>query len=325
MSKVTSKKVLFSVDGFDVLEDTLYKVKQKKDPNAPIEMQEKGYSKYPGTGDTIKCPYSQQGKVYDAGFESSSRMYLQETTAQKNKIVKERRNAILLPYLQSQSLDEDRFRPSSTEDWDEFRVELNEDKVFRTNDVVSLMELYIALISRSIVPPNGEVYDYKYDGANFVLESSKIKTNAETENKLLKMEATSAFSKLIKDKDACIDIFVYLGFKELTNSSGDPEIMLRYFESKVLNTIAGIENFIEAVDKYNESDEGRAEIVINRIITKNLIAKNNDFGRDQGKVIFKNTVLGANEKESAKMLVENVNYSDTKSDIMFNYDNKKTK
>lgn len=325
MKKTTNNKVLFSVDGFDVLDNTIYRVKQKLDDTAPKEMQEKGYSKYPGAPTTAKCPFILRGNVYNTGFELSSAMYLNITDSkEKKRIVDERRKNVLEPFLVYQGLDDSHYKPSSIEEWDEVRVEISEDRVFRTNDVKDVMDLYISLISNTIIPPNVNIYDYKYSNSNFILESSKVKTKVETDNKVTKYEATSLFSRLLKDSVACVDVFVYLGYKELSNSSGNVEVMARYFEDKILNSLTSTETFIEVVNKYYDSEEGKSEIVINRIISNNLKMRNKDFGKEQGLILFKNNELGRSEKEAAEVLITNVNMKDIMEDILFNYDNKKS-
>lgn len=321
MSK--ENNTLFSVNGFNVLENTTYRLRSKKDPSAPAEMQEMGYSKYPGTGTIARCNFNKDssgGGVYDSGFDMSSRLYLKLSEAEKKKVVKERKDNVLDPFLNMKGLDNTRYKSSSFEDWDSFLVDLREDRVFNTSDYLHRMELYIALVTNSIVPPGANEYDYKYDGASFVLESSKVKTKKETENKKLKLKAAANFNSLLeKKKSSLIDILVYLGFDELSRTTGDEDVLISYLENKVQKSGEMTEMFNELAEKVTDQ-EGEAEVKVNKLIINAFKTKNTNFAKEGGKIFYKGSELGKTEKEAAKHLVENKNMANTLSEILFDLD-----
>ena len=314
----SDKKVLFSVNGFEVTDNTIYKLRQKKDPSAPEEMQEKGYSKYPGSSDTIKCPFLQDGNVYDTGFEESSRLYVNITDSkERTRIVKQRKDNVLKPFLNLKGISEDRYKPSSLEDWDNFGIPLDTLRSFRTNDVKERMELYVGLIKGSIVPPNDDEYDYKYDGANFVLESSEIKVKTETSNKLLKTKASAMYYQMmVNRKESLADVLVYLGNTELYKSTGDDTVLLTYLENKILNSTQSTERFLELYDKV-EDEKGAMELQVHRKIVKAIKTKDKDFAKEGGKIVYKTSPLGKTEKEASKHLVENTNMRNSLEEILF--------
>jgi len=316
---MSDKKILFSLPcGFEITDNTVYKLRQKKDPSAPEEMQEKGYSKYPGSSDTIKCPFLKDGNVYDTGFEETSRLYVNISEAkERTKIVKQRRDNVLKPFLNLKGISDDRFKPSSIEDWDNFGVPLDTLRSFRTNDVKERMELYLALIGYSVVPPNEDEYDYKYDNANFVLESSEIKVKAETSNKLEKTKASAMYYQMMMNrKEALADILVYLGNTELYKSTGDDTVLLTYLDNKILNSTQSTERFLELYEK-SEEEKGALELQVHRKIIKAMKLKDKDFAKEGGKLIYKNSLIGQTEKEASRYLVENTNMANTLEEILF--------
>lgn len=315
----SNKNILFTLsNGFAITDNTVYKLRQKKDPSAPEEMQEKGYSKYPGSSDTIKCQFLRDGNVYDTGFEESSRMYVNiQDTKEKTKIVKQRKDNVLKPFLNLKGLDVDRYKPSSLEDWDNFSILLDTNRSFRTNDVKERMELYIALTGYSIVPPNEDEYDYKYDNANFVLESSEIKVKAETSHKLEKTKASAMYYQMMtSNKEGLADILVYIGNTELYKSTGDDTVLLTYLENKILNSTQSTERFLEAYDKFQE-EKGAVELKVHRKIVKAIKLKDKEFAKEGGKLIYKNSPIGQTEKEASKYLVENTNMENALEEILF--------
>lgn len=306
-------KVLFSINDFKIMDNATYRLKQKKDSSAPNEMQEKGFSKYPGTGTTVKCRFL--GEVYDTGFDSNSPMYNDVDSA--SKISKQRKDNVLLPYLKMLGLDETRYKMSSFKDWDSFRVELSDDKVFRTANIRDRLELYIALVSNSVVPSGKEEFEYIYDGADYVLESSLVSTKAETDNKRTRMKVTSDFNAFMEmgNPDVLIDILVYLGFNELSSIKRiDDELLITYLDNKILTSISRSEQFLE-LSKKSETNDGKKELSLHRTILNSLKSKDVDFAKDGGNIIYKGTELGRTEKEAAKMLVENKNLENLKFEI----------
>lgn len=311
------KNELFEVDGFKVYDNTTYRLRQKKDDNAPQEMQQMGLSKYPGAPTYVKCRFLTNGNVYDTGFEPSSRLYLHYTkpTEVKN-IIKQRRENVLKPFLTMNGLDEDRFRPSSLEDWDNFLVELDTEVTFNTNDYKKRMELYIGLIRKAIVPPNADEFDYKYDNANFVLEYSENKRKVSTENKLLKLKASGRFTTLLEEnQEGLLDILVYLGAEELCQYKGSVDALIAYLDKVVLKTIATTELF---VSKYTElgTEDGANELRAYRLITKGLKRKDKRFAEESGKVYFNQTVIGNTRKDAANQLATNKNHAELLDELL---------
>lgn len=312
------KKVLFTVKNFDVTDNTVYRLRQKKDPSAPEEMQEKGYSKYPGSSTTIRCHFLKDGGVYDTGFEESSRLYVHLTDPkERTRIVKQRRDNVLKPFLNLRGISDDRYKGSSIEDWDDFKIHLDTIRSFRTNDIKERMELYIGLVHGNIVPPGEDEYSYEYDGADFVLESTEIKTKSDTSAKLTKMEAQANYFQLMKSRpDSLLDILVYLGHPELYKAKADDSIFLNYLESKILNSVQATERFLEAYDLLS-TDEGEIELKLHRIIIREFKNKNKDFAKDGGQIIYKGSPIGKTEKEASKFLAENKNMETSREELLF--------
>jgi hypothetical protein len=309
-----SKNILFSVDGFSVLENTVYRVKPKKDFNVPEEMQRKGYNKYPGSPHFI-C-LNATGNVYDTGFEKTDKQYVSHRNEIKEEIVKQRRSNVLVPYLQSLGFSEERFRSSSFEDWDEVKVRVDELRTFNTNNVKDTLELYVCLISGSIVPPEANEFDSKYDGAYFKLLDTKTSRKREDESVELKMRVTSNFYMLYEnDIERLINILVGMGYTELYRGRADKSVLIQYLDSKILKSTSKKNEFLELFD-LSKSENGKDELKLFRILFLAYRTKHNDFGRGDGFLTYKGEVLGRNEKETAEMLANNNNYEDMRISIL---------
>ena len=310
--------VLFSVGGCEILNNTIYKLRFKKDYSVPEEMQKQGYSKYPGTTSTVKCPV--YGEIYDTGFEESSRQYFNVEDKNIKKEVTQRRKNVLLPFLKMKGLTEDSFKPSSFGDWDDYRVSLDETRIFRTQDINDRMALYVCLIGRSIVPMGKEDTDFYYEGAKYVLQTTVDNLKRTTDSMKNKTRATASFYNLIEnDKETLVDVLVYMGCKELRNGNVDEAVLYHYLDNFILKTVAKTEDFIESSVRV-EDESGKEEIKLYRLISNAIRKKNKNFAKDGNDIIYKGESLGKSLKDVANMLSTNENYENVKDEIILDLD-----
>lgn len=310
------ERVLFTVEDVDIYDNTIYRLKFKKDLGVPEEMQVKGYSRYPGANVTTKCGVFKD--KYETGFEESSRIYAHYTDYTTKKAeVNQRRDNVLIPYLEFNGMSENDVKPTSYDFWDSYTISLDDMKTFNTANVDERFELYIALVSKAIVPSSAWEMSYKYDTASYTLESNKSKVKKGTNTIKLKARATSLFETLVSKKpNSVVDILVYSGDKSLHKSKFDEDVMYAILENRILKTISATEEFIELAEKVLESNAGETEIKVNRIIESALITKNSNFGKNGIIILYKGQELGNGTKDSARLLVTNENYADILSEIV---------
>jgi len=309
------KKLLFSVDGFEVYSDSEYRVEKKIDRSAPAELVKLGSGKYPGATDTVVCPFNQHGGVYDTGFYDASPMYFDTDVNDTSETVKARVENVLKPFLRIRGFSHnDKFTPSDWVSWDSFLIELRELDVFNTRNPDDVMKLYIALVGKKLSPPDFEESS-EYASANFKVINLNENVEKKSTHSLKLKEADGIFITLLRnDRDKLMDVLSYIERVNVPDSPSDHTLDV-IFEEFVKPSTNSLDKFFEVYEK-TATEDGATEIKLHRIIQVALRLKDKDYTSLRGSISYKGKEIGKSAKDAASNLVKLKELSDTSDEII---------
>lgn len=297
------KEVLFEFMGAKIYKDTLYRVSNRLDYNAPESWINQGLSKAPGTGDTASCRYDDRNQRYDTGFELHSSRYLSVADGVKVSIVETLKENIVKPFLAVTGKDESFLGSFNNETWDNYIVSFNELTSFNTADPRQAMELYISISSGKLVPKktkdvNLEVEPY-FDSASYYVYSGAEEFEYNSAVTANRFESIASFYDLAKnDTDTLAKVLVYIGTNVLSTSSKGE--LISVFEKFVEPNGTKIASFGRAV-KLLEEETGRLELDIYYALKTNSV-RDPKLVKKKGSISYDGYVFGTTIPEAAKKL-----------------------
>lgn len=146
---MSDSKVLITVNNLDIKSNSIYKIENKPDMNAPSGYREMGTTKLPseGIGNSVPCRFvvndHNTGKgVYDTGLYIGSPCFKGKGEKEQERVVADLREHIVKPYeaLHGMAILDHK----NLSFWDNFSVDLWEGRFFNTSNVEDLLDLYIA-------------------------------------------------------------------------------------------------------------------------------------------------------------------------------------
>lgn len=288
---MAKKNILFTVNGYDILENTIYTVTDKIDYSAPAGFIEFGVSKVPGTGDTACCPYNLTSMAYDHGFSELCPMYQNEDIKVVRTKVKTLISSVLTPFCRRNSKrEEELYSVNESPFWDSYIVGFNEDSKFNTGDPTQAFNLYIAILSGKL-SPKGEENKPKYADSAYLVDSIEIRTKRHSTAIINKQTAVFNFMTLSKDITKAKAILMYSGIN--AEYTTDQESLSILFEDRIVTKPEKIKEFNDNVDFFNESDENELQIYLYRHLTN--LKKDN-----KSKLVVSKTGISYNDVEIGK-------------------------
>lgn len=173
----TEKTVLIEINGLVIKTNSVYKVTNKPDPNAPSGFIKEGTTKLPsaGIGNSVPVRFEITNKakgtgVFDTGLYAESPCYSTEDLKKVKEKVDILNKAIVEPYERKHGRG---ILNHKNEDfWQDFGVDLFEGRYFVTSNVDDLLDLYIAMSGFELAPKTKEG-DPRFNEAQFCIEDKE--------------------------------------------------------------------------------------------------------------------------------------------------------
>jgi len=254
-----------------------YALDPKPDPSAPKGL--KDYTKLPFAGNTTtECIFfHEEARRYDTCFYKES---LSLTSAVPD--VKERENLVNIYEKHIKKPYEEKFyknlEPSEGNTfWQDYRIEIYENKQFDTNDTQDLLDLFLLLWSGAICEKDERNPQFRKT-ASYVINSSENQKNKEKEKTKERKTAWKIFDSLIDaDRDKLNLTLQWMGEDDQSNVDGEDLSSIYYnvinLQEKGLDFAT---RFNIAVKEY-ETPEGLEKMeyfyAINRLLKKRVIKK----------------------------------------------------
>lgn len=302
MSK--SSNILTSINELDIKKDSIYKITNRLDMNAPSGYRNAGTTKLPsdGVGNSIPCKFVIRNHdtgdgVFDTGLYIESPMYRDVDKAKVKRIVKELKEVIVEPYESKYGVGT--LDHTNTEFWDTFNVDLFDGRFLNTGNIDDLLDLFIAMVGAELTP-KGFRGDPRFISADYmIIDKDKVKSAAEERNSS-KIDAIGAFSYLLKaKKPLLLNVLRYIGgasgVDKETNDSTLKSIFAQWIEVNPLHA----NKFNDAIEFVEETRGAQIISIYGRL--DKLMRKNKFVSRSEssGMIEFSGTVIGTDLRDAA--------------------------
>lgn len=312
-----NKDVLFTIDGFQVVNNATYLIVDKKDADAPTGFVDAGVSKLPSDGvdESFGVRYVRTTGtkgIWDTGFYDYSPCHADLSDAERKIVVKALVDNVLKPYKKTTG-DEEAFDQKNNKFFDELRFKVSSGKVFNTSDPISRMELYFAIRAYQVAPKGSEG-DSKYREASYVLYDTAKNVKQKDEKNLLFFEAVGVFTKLWENSpEKLITILTWLGFKLAKNP--DKGTLVSIFTDYLQGSYDKTKAFLDIVEE-SDTTLGFDKLAIFRKL-KEVHTKSTKIRKSPSGVYFYDDVeVGGDLKASAENIAKNKDLAAVKRAIL---------
>lgn len=323
--EMPTKKLLAVVSGMSIYSDSIYVVTGKPDESAPTGFQERGISKvpFPGNGIVSPCPWDKNLGVYDTGFFDKSICYKGMSKAEVETEVKRRVENILNPYEDATGRD---IHQKNFDFWDTFRVKCYDGRLFYTNDMNDLFDLYIA-IQGKVLTPKDEDGNPDFQGSLYCVEDKTTAVDVRKQRMIDKSEITYEFMSMLKGEDSerqkIFDLLLYLDI--IHSVEMDPNMVQYIFSNWIEQKNTHIDMYKEARNRFLVDDEENgAQIIKFHRMIKEMIYSGAIQVNSSG-MMFRGEDIGSDAISAAIQVVENKDFIQSKADIIDAYTTMKEK
>lgn len=303
-------EILFTIHDFNIRRDALYQVIPKLDSEAPEGFKEHKTSKIinPDIANSVPGAIFDRTKgIWDTGFyvESSALTRAIPNITERTKLVKDLEKYIVKPIETLQGKDSLSPRPDNNKYWDEFQVYVAKDKIFNTAKPEELLQLYLILLHKQVIPSHLESHpEYKTSSAQYCIVDKDDAIDRRLQFEMETMEANGIFYDLMKNKKS--DLVMLLDYVGLPVSGENPDntVLTSMFNRYLKDKTDGYQNskvFINAYKKFSTED-GENEVYFHSKLRK-LFVKGKVKQR-KNEIWFDDQYLGNSFKLAAAKVME---------------------
>lgn len=316
----STKRLLASVGGLDIYSDSVYVITGKKDEGAPTGFQERGIAKapFPGNKTVTQCSWDKYLKVYDTGFFPHSMCYKGMSKESAANEMRKRCDNIKAPYEEASGED---LSQSNLDFWDSKTVHCYDGRLFYTNDVNDLLDLYLAVLSKTLTPKEEDGSPI-YSNSLYCVEDKTTAVDIRKQRQIDKMNIISDFMIMLKSKDSekqkLMDLLLYMDVIHTTEI--DPEAAQYVFSNWIESKNTNVDAFKEAKSRFldkSENDNGPHIISFNRMIKE--MSYGGVITVDSSGLVFGGQTIGGDSISAATAIVENKEFLQLKSELLDAY------
>lgn len=321
-----TKRLLASVGGLDIYSDSVYVITGKMDESAPTGFQERGIAKapFPGNKTITQCSWDKFIKVYDTGFFPRSMCYKGWDKDKIAQEVRKRCDNIKAPFEEASGMD---LFQGNLDFWDTKTVACYDGRLFYTNDVNDLLDLYIAVQSKALTPKE-EDGNPLYSNSLYCVEDKTTAVDVKKQRQIDKMNIIHDFMTMLQgsasEKQKLTDLLLYLDI--IHTSELDPAMIQYIFTNWIEDKNTNIDFFKDAKKRFVDQDDkhvGPQIISFNRMI-KEMI-NGGVIGIDSSGLVFGGETIGADTISAAAAIVEDKGLLQVKAQIVEAYSKMKAK
>lgn len=316
----STKRLLAEVSGMKIYSGSVYVITGKSDITAPDGFQEKGISKAPFIGNRtiVPCPYDTQLRVFDTGFYPSSKCFKGMSESEKKEELDRRIRNIKNPYEEATEQD---LSQGNVDFWDTITVKNYDSRLFYTDDIYDLFDLYISLQSK-LLTPKDEEGNPDFQKSMYCVEDKTTAVDIKKQRQLDKTEIIFQFMSMLRGSDIqkqnIKDLLMYL---DIISSVRLEDSMIQYsFTNWIEQKNTNIDDYKDAYRRFisdNQEDRGPQIIAFHRMIKEMVysgVLKIESTG-----IIFMGTSLGPDYITAAMSVVDNKDMLEYKALILEEY------
>lgn len=303
-----SAEILFTIHEFNVRKDALYQVMPKMDSEAPDGFKDYKTTKVINPDISNLLPgaiFDRSKNAWDTGFYVDSRALMKAVpnVTERTKLVKDLDKLIVKPIEAMQGKDRLSAKPDNNAYWDNFVVDVAKDKIFNTEKPEELLQLYLLLLHKQIIPSHLESHpEYKMSGAQYSIVDKEDAVDRKLQTEMETMEANGLFYGMMNTKKP--DLLMLLDYLGLP-VSGDPDnsVLVSMFSRFLKDKTDGFQNakmFIKGHKKFMTED-GENEVYFHSKL-KQLFTKGKVKQR-KGEIWFEDEMIGNSFKLAAAAIL----------------------
>lgn len=324
-SDYSGKRLLANVSGMSIYSDSVYVVTGKMDESAPSGFQEVGISKapFPGNKTISSCSWDKYLHVYDTGFFENSMCYKGMPKKEREDEVALRCRNIKEPFEEAtgENLDQSNFSF-----WDRVQADCYDGRLFYTNDVRDLFDLYISLLSK-VLTPKEEDGNPEFQNSLYCVEDKTTAVDVKKQRQIDKSEIIFNFMSMLggtnMEQRKIKDLLLYLDV--IHSSDLDPSMIRYMFLNWIESKNTNIDAYKDAYNRFieDESEEGPEVIEYYRIMKEMAYSGRMQIGSSG--ISFENSIIGPDLVSASMALVRDKDLLELKSRISESYSEMKNK
>lgn len=307
--------LIIEIDGFKIRQNSIYKVVNKPDANAPSGLKAIGTTKIPSLGvqDTAGCRFDTRTGKWDHGFNSNCPCYSGKSSEEIQRTIDVLNDRIATPYQNQFTKGDEIISTNSAENfWTDYSFTIEDGKVFKTNDTKDLFDLYMAIRSYTLTPDN-QKGSPKYSNSDYVVIDKNLAVEHKKSQNTNKIDAITEFGILLKtDKTKLLHILYYMGSSFSDDAS---DVDLKSIFATITENSENVDYFMSII-KEAENKEGEERLYIYKKLK-------NSFNRDggvrkevNGSFTYKDVEIGADLKSAATKISNHKDFKSIKKELL---------
>lgn len=318
MAKAKEKDIKsIIVMGIEIEDNTVYEIVPKRPDNSAPDLYVKmGSEKHLNPNVSNLVSFVAVDGYWNTGFYPTSEAFRTMGLTPEEAEIKaeEYKKFIVEPMVRFDTRFEKLLTPSTDNHfYDGLMSNLYVGKQFNTKDPQQRLELYLAIIGLHLAPAGYRTQEEKERGlvdenhsafvtAQYAVEAKEKVRSVEQKRSTSKIVAIAKFHNLLtSNKKELVAILNYLGLK-FSAQETDDQISVRvlaWFDAHFDNC----EEFVEAIDKANESPEFKEELKIVDVLRHE---RGMNFMEKAGReYFFEGVYVGVEEKQIARTIARN--------------------
>jgi len=312
-------ELIIEIDGFKLKTNSIYKVVNKPDADAPSGLKALGTTKIPSDGvqDVAGCRYDVKKNKWDHGFNTNCPCYSGKEPREAQALVDILNEKIAQPYANTYvNSDQLIVTNSADEFWENYSYNLEDGKIFKTSDVKDLFDLYIALRSYSLTPSNKKGSP-KYRNSAYMIVDNNLAVEHKKSQNTLKIDAITEFGILLKtDKTKLLHVLYYMGHTFQEDAS---DIDLKNIFATLTDSPENVEYFMKVVEQ-SDKEGGEERLYLYRKLMDSYKRDTGVKKLPNGSFVYKDTEIGAELKTAAQRISIEEDFSSIKKEILLGSD-----
>lgn len=306
---MSKKEVIFEINGFQLKTNSIYKIADKFDAEAPSGFVEEGVTKLPseGVGNTVYCrfistnPSDPSVGIWDTGLYQQSPCYEDLEDDKISEQVAQLEKFIVKPFSKKYGAKVD-LDPNDDDFWNTKPVYLTAKRTFNTAKIDDLLELYIAMRNYSLTPKGSEG-DPAYSDSQYLIVDSDKNTEFKKNQASEEIDAYMHFGRILSESnDKLIKVLMYVGLN-VTNTM-DPDNLKYTFKEHLSTSKLNSAEFNKLCESLSDP-RVEDKITLYKVLVDKYKNGTNITRKSNGKFYFDNTEIG----ESLKNAAENISIS----------------
>jgi hypothetical protein len=313
-------ELLFSINGFDVYKNRMYRVDDKRDGDAPSGFVKAGVSKLPS--DDIDesfhfryttDPGSQLG-LWDTGFYKNSPCYRGLDEKEADVIAKQRVKTVLKPY-QSAIGSPMALENQNQESLDKTSWKVGTGMIYNTNNPIDTMRLYATLLTGNAAPA-GQEKSAKYSTASYIIvDVTKVSKDREDQSVSV-MKTVSMFNKLLENDPTRLQVILkWLNLGKYP-ANADADTLSSIFYQTIKDDMPKCRLFMATIEEM-ASKQVEEKMYIYKQLVEDIQKRSSPVTvAPNGKIFFEDIELGGDLKTASETISKHPDLRHLRAEIL---------